>query len=99
MVQTQNTVRRKVRQMMLNYCRVAAGLIAVWAVFLGILTVWPNTPHARATGPDYDFAGVGDTADTNSGLGQDPTYSHTGLWVADVRADGTVVYLRQIKRR
>lgn len=58
--------------MMLNYCRNAAGLIAVWALFLGILTVWPNAPQARAT-----------------------IYIHTGLWVAD----GTVVYLRQIKHR
>lgn len=57
---------------MLNYCRNAAGLIAVWALFLGILTVWPNAPQARAT-----------------------IYIHTGLWVAD----GTVVYLRQIKHR
>ncbi|MGB0571438.1 MAG: hypothetical protein ACPGQM_05090 [Alphaproteobacteria bacterium] len=61
---------------MLNYCRNAAGLIAVWALFLGILTAWPNAPQARAT-----------------------TYIHTGLWVADVGADGTVVYLRQIKHR
>lgn len=79
---------------MLNYCRKAAGLIAVWAVFLGILTIWPHAPHALATGPDYDFAGAGDLP----GVSRDATYSQTGLWVADVRADGTVVYLRQIKR-
>lgn len=80
---------------MLDYCRKAAGLIAVWAVFLGILTIWPNAPHALATGPDHEFAGVGNTPDAI----QIATYTHTGLWVADVRADGTVVYLRQIKRR
>jgi len=84
---------------MLNYCRKAAGLIAVWIVLLGILTLWPNAPSARATGPDHASAGVGAAPDAKSGLGQDPAYSHTGLWVADVRADGTVVYLRQIRRR
>ncbi len=88
---------------MLNYCRKAAGLIAVWAVFLGILTLWPSAPRALATGPDYDFAGVGDTPGVSAtvigGPVYDATYTHTGLWVADVRADGTVVYLRQIKRR
>jgi len=88
-------LQNNVRQMMLNYCRNAAGLIVVWAVFLGILLVWPSAPRALATGPDYDFAGIGDTPDATP----DPTYSHTGLWVADVQADGTVVYLRQIKRR
>ena len=91
------------RQMMLNYRRKAAGLIAVWAVFLGILTIWPNAPRALATGPDYDFAGVGDTPGASpkviGGPVHDATYTHTGLWVADVRADGTVVYLRQNKRR
>lgn len=80
---------------MLIYCRNAAGLIAVWAVLLGILTIWPDASDARAKGPDFDVAVVGDT----SGTRRDPTYTHTGLWVADVGADGTVVYLRQIKRR
>lgn len=84
---------------MLNYCRKAAGLIAVWAVFLGILMVWPNAPRALATGPDYDFAGAGDLPGVIDDVNRDTTYTHTGLWVADVRADGTVVYLRQIKRR
>lgn len=83
---------------MLNDGRKAAGLIAVWAVFLGILMIWPNAPSARATGPDHDFAGAGDTPGAIHDLIQDTTYIHTGLWVADVQADGTVVYLRQIKR-
>lgn len=81
--------------MMLNYCRKAAGLIAVWAVFLGILTVWPDAPRAGIADPEYPFASVGDPL----GVMNDVTYIHTGLWEADVQADGTVVYLRQIKRR
>jgi hypothetical protein len=92
-------MQKKVRQMMLNYCRKAAGLIAVWAMFLEILTIWPNMPDARAIGPDYDFAGVGGSSAGLSDAPQYATYTHTGLWVADVVADGTVVYLRQIKRR
>ncbi|MEK9967199.1 MAG: hypothetical protein VW582_12665 [Rhodospirillaceae bacterium] len=31
--------------------------------------------------------------------GPEHGYVHTGLWVADMHTDGTVVYLRQIKRR
>ncbi len=84
---------------MLINCRKAAGLIAVWAVFLGILTIWPDTPDARAKGPDFEFAGVGTPLLLTQTAGRETTYSHTGLWVADVGADGTVVYLRQIKRR
>tara|TARA_R110002110_G_scaffold85816_4_gene223850 strand:+ start:190327 stop:190584 length:258 start_codon:yes stop_codon:yes gene_type:complete len=85
--------------MMVNYGRKAAGLMAVWAVFLGVIMVWPNAPSARATGPDQEFAGAGDTPGAIHDLNQETTYVHTGLWVADVQADGTVVYLRQIKRR
>ena len=80
---------------MLNYCRAAAGLIAVWAVFLGILTLWPHAPSAFATGLQHERSGAGDRPDTTPTA----TYIHTGLWVADVQADGTVVYLRGIRRR
>ncbi|MBT4907826.1 MAG: hypothetical protein HOK98_10430 [Rhodospirillaceae bacterium] len=80
---------------MLNYCRKASGLIAVWAVFLGILMIWPNAPDARATSPAYEFVEAG----ASSPSVQAANYTHTGLWVADVQTDGTVVYLRQIKRR
>ena len=84
---------------MLIYCRNAAGLIAVWAVFLGILTIWPDAPDARATGPEVDFTGVGATPLLPRAAYRETAYIHTGLWEGDVRADGTVVYLRQIKRR
>ncbi|MEP4378775.1 MAG: hypothetical protein ABJ215_15780 [Alphaproteobacteria bacterium] len=84
---------------MLQYCRKAAGLIAVWAVFLAILTVWPNAPDARATGPGYDATGNSETGRPIHAARQDTAYTHTGLWVADVQTDGTVIYLRQIKRR
>jgi hypothetical protein len=80
---------------MLNYCRKAAGLIAVWAVFLSILMIWPNAPDARATSQAYEFV----EATALSSSIQTASYTHTGLWVADVRTDGTVVYLREIKRR
>jgi len=85
--------------MMLNYCRKAAGLIVVWAVFLGILMIWPDAPGARATGPNHEFAGLGAGFAHQTGIDHDATYTHTGLWVADVQTNGTVVYLREIKRR
>lgn len=80
---------------MLNQYRMAAGIIAVWLAIVGILTVWPKAPESAAP------ASLGPVAPTAETLvdTQNAIYVHTGLWVADVRTDGTVVYLRQIKRR
>ena len=78
---------------MLHCCRITAGLIAVWALFLGVLTVWPSAPDAGISMVRADNPRLAVRAEPTD------RYMHTGLWVADMQPDGTVVYLRQIKRR
>ena len=83
------------RQMIVNITRKAAIPLAVWAVFLAVLVVWPDAPNPAATDAAYGVHAVSAAPAGDSR----PVYMHTGLWVADMQADGTVVYLRQIKRR
>ncbi len=80
---------------MFNEMRKIAGITVVWFAMLGILTVWPDTPAADVKTSGRSVASSADPAGT---LHQ-ARYVYTGLWVADGRNDGTVVYLREIKRR
>lgn len=80
---------------MFNEMRRIAGITAVWLALLGVLTIWPDAP---TTGAQTSASPIATAAEPVGTLHQ-ATYVHTGLWVADVRNDGTVVYLREIKRR
>jgi hypothetical protein len=80
---------------MLNCCRIAAGLIAVWLILIGILSIWPDSQPGDRHMQVVHIEGAAQTLRA----GPEHGYVHTGLWVADMHTDGTVVYLRQIKRR
>ena len=80
---------------MLNCCRIAAGLIAVWLILIVILSIWPDGRSGDRHMQAVHIEGAAHTRHT----GPEHGYVHTGLWVADMHTDGTVVYLRQIKRR
>ena len=81
--------------MMRTHLRVLTALVTIWLAVIGLLALAPETAGTQRA----DAAGQ-DHASLNSGSPQrDLAFSHTGLWVAEVGNDGTVAYIREIRRR
>ena len=70
---------------------VLTALIAVWLAVIGLMALAPDAAGMRSARAD-----TGQT----SALASDPQiFSHTGLWVTEVGADGTTAVIRDLRRQ
>lgn len=68
---------------------VLTSLMAVWLAIVGLMALAPEAAGMR----------VADTDAERQTASASQTFSHTGLWVAEISADGMAVFVRDIRRQ
>lgn len=70
---------------------VLTALIAVWLAVIGLMALAPDAAGMRSAGAD--------TGETGARAPAPQVFSHTGLWITEIGADGTSVVLRDLRRQ
>ncbi|MBO6782558.1 MAG: hypothetical protein JJ899_04680 [Alphaproteobacteria bacterium] len=75
--------------------RILAALLTVWVAVILLMALAPQANGLRVAegAPDRQVAALA------AGSPRADTFTHTGLWAIEVGVDGTVAYVRDIRRR
>lgn len=71
---------------------VLTSLMALWLAVIALMALAPEAAGMRTA--DTDAA-----RQVTNGTAAPPSFSHTGLWAAEISADGTAVFVRDIRRQ
>lgn len=80
--------------MMRTHLRILTALVAVWLAVIALMALAPQAAGLRVVHADATQAARPDLHVTS----RRSEFSHTGLWVAEVGADGRAVFVRDIRR-
>jgi len=71
---------------------VLTSLTALWLAVIALMALAPEAAGMRMASADAPPASA-------EGMPAPQSFSHTGLWVAEISADGTAVFVRDIRPR
>ena len=76
--------------------RILAALLTVWVAVIMLMALAPQATGTRISEvtPDRQVVALAPGGNPRSN-----TYSHTGLWVAEVGPDGRAMFVRDIRRQ
>lgn len=80
--------------MMRTHIRILTALVAVWLAVIGLMALAPQAAGLRVVHANE----IASTSTTKTSLSGKSAFSHTGLWVAEVGADGRGMFVRDIRR-
>ena len=72
---------------------VLTSLMALWLAVIALMALAPEAAGMRMASADCT------TPHAAEGMPAPQSFSHTGLWVAEISADGTAVFVRDIRPR
>jgi len=82
------------RNMMRTHLRILTALVAVWLAVIALMALAPQAAGLRVVHADEAQVTRLDQQVTTPRS----AFSHTGLWAAEVSADGRAVFVRDIRR-
>lgn len=80
--------------MMRTHIRILTALVAVWLAVIALMALAPQAAGLRVVHADAAQITRPDRHVTTPRA----EFSHTGLWVAEIGADGRAVFVRDIRR-
>jgi hypothetical protein len=71
---------------------VLTSLMALWLAVIALMALAPEAAGMRVANADSKHP-------TAENMPAPQSFSHTGLWIAEISADGTAVFVRDIRPR